>query len=366
MKGVADVVVVGAGPAGACTALALQRKGLSTTLIDRSPQPRWKIGETLAPEATAVLERIGAASVFQGGGHLRSNGVASAWGAAMLHNSEFIFRPEGCGWQLDRPRFERALIDAACRAGASLMTGQNVLAMRRQHHGWEVKTSGGIVSAAHLVDASGSARVVARRLRLRHVAIDRLVSLHFRLSGALNPDRDTHTLVESVPDGWWYTALVPGGARIVSLQTDADLLAKDSWRKDEWMHGQIRSTRNLFDLLGSRGYRLIVVPSLVSARSSRLERFFGEGWIAVGDAAMTVDPLCGRGIFMAMQTAVMAADAIATAGAHAMEAYGVALEHAWNDYLQGRCVYYQAEMRWSDRPFWQRRHRSDFRAAEVR
>lgn len=365
MQRESDVIVVGAGPAGACAALALQRRGLATTLIDRSTRPRWKIGETLAPGAAAALEAIDLASIFDDGRHLPSHGTTSAWGASTLESSEFIFRPDGCGWQLDRARFEASLIDAARRAGAYVMAGQNVLTLRRQHDAWEVKTIESIVRAAYLVDASGRARVAARRLNVRHFAVDRLVSLHLRLSGPSDPDRDAHTLVESTPDGWWYTALTPGDARVASLQTDADLLSKDSWRKADWMREQIEMTTHLFELLTSKGYRLTAVPMLTSARSSRLEHFFGEGWIAAGDAALAFDPLCGRGMLMAIQTGVMAADAIAAKSAQAMDAYGTALDLAWSRYLGARSAYYQDETRWPDRPFWKRRHRSARQVASL-
>ena len=58
---VIDVVVVGAGPAGAATAILLAEHGLSVRLLDRARFPRPKIcGEYLSPEAPRLLDRLGA------------------------------------------------------------------------------------------------------------------------------------------------------------------------------------------------------------------------------------------------------------------------------------------------------------------
>jgi 2-polyprenyl-6-methoxyphenol hydroxylase-like FAD-dependent oxidoreductase len=55
-----DVIVVGAGPAGAATAILLAGEGLSVTVLDRARSPRTKIcGEYLSPEGTRVLDRLG-------------------------------------------------------------------------------------------------------------------------------------------------------------------------------------------------------------------------------------------------------------------------------------------------------------------
>src|SRR2546422_11591463 len=64
----ADVVVVGAGPAGAATAILLAGAGHAVTLLDRARFPRDKIcGEYLSPEASRILDRIGALKAVEAG-----------------------------------------------------------------------------------------------------------------------------------------------------------------------------------------------------------------------------------------------------------------------------------------------------------
>ena len=65
----ADAVVVGAGPAGAATAILLAEEGLSVVLIDRARFPRDKVcGEYLSPEGGRILDRLGALGAIEARG----------------------------------------------------------------------------------------------------------------------------------------------------------------------------------------------------------------------------------------------------------------------------------------------------------
>ncbi|MFM0351107.1 FAD-dependent oxidoreductase [Paraburkholderia sp. RL17-347-BIC-D] len=349
------VIVVGAGPAGAATTLALQRKGIATTLVDRSLISKWRIGETLAPEARHLLDAFGLMEAFLDGHHLACHGISSAWGEEALATTDFIFNPNGCGWQLDRAEFDTAFVHAAQRSGANVLRGQSILAIRRQGDIWEVETNAEKLRACYLVDATGHASVIAKRMGASRTTLDRLVSVYLRADATILSDRDTRTLIEAVPDGWWYTALTPGGKRTVSFQTDIDLLKRANWRSSSWFQTRIRETRHLYELLKVSEYSFATFPSIISARSSRLDKFFGDAWVAVGDAAVSFDPLSGQGMLRAIEAGVMAADALA-AGSGGLESYAVWVASVWKSYVKSWNRYYRVESRWPDQPFWARRH----------
>jgi len=88
-------------------------------------------------------------------------------------------------------------------------------------------TSGSTQSTVHagfLVDASGRARWVAPSQGVRRVSYDRLVGVIGRIATAeRNDDRETRTVVEAAPDGWWYSAPIPTGELVIGYMTDADL-----------------------------------------------------------------------------------------------------------------------------------------------
>src|SRR5688572_11234517 len=104
-----DVAIIGGGPAGTSSAIALARTGRSVAVLERSGYEEARIGETLPPEARVPLVRLGVWDRFLEQGHARSPGTASAWGREELEENDFIFNPFGNGWHLDRRRFDAML-----------------------------------------------------------------------------------------------------------------------------------------------------------------------------------------------------------------------------------------------------------------
>src|SRR5512133_2498180 len=72
----ADVVIVGAGPAGSTAAALLAQRGWDTLLVDRADFPRDKTcGDGLTPRAVAVLDRLGILPALVSDGYQRINGA---------------------------------------------------------------------------------------------------------------------------------------------------------------------------------------------------------------------------------------------------------------------------------------------------
>src|SRR5439155_1505756 len=116
-----DVVVVGAGPAGATTALLLARAGASVLLVDRARFPRDKAcSEYLSPATTEILERLGAdiLAAVEGAAHAKLYGmkVVAACGAVMC--GRFRGGPRPYSFALPRTTFDTILVAAAAREGA--------------------------------------------------------------------------------------------------------------------------------------------------------------------------------------------------------------------------------------------------------
>lgn len=90
--------------------------------------------------------------------------------------------------------------------------------------GWQpvcTTSQGRQQQARFLVDATGGAATFARRQGARFVAADRLTAY---LQLFENPEgNDPRSLVEAFEQGWWYTAGLPRGLRVVACMTDSDL-----------------------------------------------------------------------------------------------------------------------------------------------
>jgi len=353
-----EVLVVGGGPAGAATALALARAGCACALVESQTTPKWKIGETMAPESRQLLQRLGVEPALASAGHLPSPGICSAWGSDEAVENDFIFNPHGGAWQLDRPRFEAMLLASAASAGARVWPGVRYQEVRRSAGGWEVTTAGATFRARWLVDATGRPSVVARQLGASRPFFDKLIAIYVLVPSALNGSADARTWIESCSDGWWYSALTPGGSRLISFQTDADLFQAQPARTNTWFWERVNGTRHLRELLSYSHELRDLVPRLTSAQSSRLEPCSGDGWVAVGDAAQSYDPLSGQGLFHALFTGEAAATALCRARSGetaALADYAALSRSLWDRFISHRRATYALERRWLQSPFWSRR-----------
>ncbi|WP_426955992.1 NAD(P)/FAD-dependent oxidoreductase [Muricoccus radiodurans] len=145
----AEVLVVGAGPAGCAAATALARGGRRVILLEREVTPRESVcGEFLGPDAAAALARLGLDLPALGAVPIRSVRVAAGRrnAAAPLPFS---------AWGLPRRLLDSALQAAAVSSGAVLRHGAAVSADRAEDR-WRVRLrDGAVVTAPALVLATG-------------------------------------------------------------------------------------------------------------------------------------------------------------------------------------------------------------------
>jgi len=357
-----EVAVVGGGPAGLAAALRLAGRGISVAVCERAAAPRPRAGETVPPQIRLVLEELGAWERFQAAGHLPGWGTSSCWGGEGVGYSDFLFRPGGPGWHLDRARFEADLEAEAVARGAIVLRGVGVEPESGPAGGWRLavrRATGevGRLRARLAVDASGRRSAFARRQGSRRLALDALAGVYaFFRRPADCPVETGITLVEAVERGWWYTAALPDQKLVACFFTDADLLRGLDLGEAEAFRAEAARARHTAPRLA--GTEPLAAPRVLPADSALLDQPAGEGWLAVGDAAASFDPLSSRGILTALTSGIGAADAIGAALAGDREALpryaaGVRLDFA--RYVGGWRHFYAIERRWPEAPFWRRR-----------
>jgi flavin-dependent dehydrogenase len=339
-----DVAIAGGGPAAATAGLVLARAGVRTIVIDREDDGCDKPGETLAPAAKPLLQRLGVWDDLARDGHLPCHGNRSVWGSDAVDEMPFVFSPYGHGWHLDRRRFDRRLTERAVAAGAERAAGTSVVAVSRIGDRWRLECRGALkeIEASFVIDATGRSSRVARLLGVRRIVHDPLVALVTFLESD-EGDRDSYTLVEAAENGWWYTAPLPSNRLALMFITDPPL--------DDPSFALPPQT---FARVARHAYRMTALPRVVDAGSARLDRFGGEGWLAIGDAAVSLDPLSSHGIASAMHGGMMAAEAILTGDS---KRYVAAIDRMWSGYQSMRGGFYAAERRWPAAPFWLNRGR---------
>lgn len=357
----ADVVVLGGGPAGCAAALALARQGHAVVVIERSAYDLPRIGETLPPMSRQLLADLGVWDRFERDANLPSFGICSAWGQDDPYENDFIFNPYGHGWHIDRSRFDGMLALAAEEAGAEVHRGARMVSSAQDASGeWDIEI-GSVAGPRHyrtrfVIDASGRAASFARKQGSRRAAFDRLVGVAAFLCPSAPQPPDSRTLVEAVEHGWWYSARLPNSQLVVAYMTDADLYGKRGRDPATYWREQLQQARHTH--ARAKDSSIDTGPFIFGATSCRLDSAAGRNWLAVGDAAMTFDPLSSLGVYKALESGLRVAGIV---GDHwrgdetAMPGYAESVERGFDNFLRVRATYYGREKRWPHSLFWSRR-----------
>jgi flavin-dependent dehydrogenase len=365
-----DVIIIGAGIAGCATALALlqQSPHLSVLLLERrssTPQP-FRIGETLPPQAMTLLQQLNLLTQFRLRNDVVSLGNHSAWGSSQLSENLFLYSCYGHGWHIDRASFDSWMTQQAECAGATILhdttvTGIPVYERQCWHLGvTQNDHAAHNVEAPIVVDASGMTVFFSRSRNVNVVSQDKLIAIfrYYQTDDASAKDKgsDSYTLVESCSYGWWYSAGLPHGRRVIVLMTDSDLARDASLLHDTVWHDALLSTHHTCKRFSHT--EPLTAVQIKPAHSQKLEQFCGRGWYAVGDAASTFDPLSSLGMYKALRHGLLAScairdDLLNKPGAH--EKYQHILNTEFKHYLHTHQQYYRLEQRFTNAPFWQRR-----------
>jgi flavin-dependent dehydrogenase len=333
-------------------------------LVERREDVTPRIGESLVPAARRLLADMGLLESFLTEGHEPWYGNRSLWGSSEIQEFDFLRDPDGYGWHLDRARFEQWLRDAARGRGAELLCPATIDKLEYDDRRWHVllKTATGPlhITSDLIIDAGGRAAPIARKLGARTQIEDRLICAWVYGHDEYNSCRGL-TYVEAVEDGWWYTAPIPAGQRVLAFHTDADLPSARFVRERNGLLQHAGASQELSALLTDVGFVPGEQSGVTAAHSARLEPFVDKNWLAVGDAVISFDPLSSQGLYNALFTGLAgaeAADRYLRGDTLSLSEYSQTLRGIVDAYSRHLAFYYSTETRWTNASFWQRRHPS--------
>ncbi len=291
-----SVIVVGAGPAGAATAIGCAQAGLTVVMLEANAAPRERPGETLHPGAEPLFDQLGVGDLVRASGFLRHAGIRVTW------EGPERFAPYGedangpwLGIQAWRASLDAILRNRAAAMGVEVRAGTRAVApVVSAGRITGVQTANETISARWVVDAAGGGHWLARRHNLEIQAFS--PSLLARYGYVRLPPGDTPSL-RAVPAGWtWRAEVRPGIYQWTQLPFGDPALLPP-------LDGEPLGKSRTADVT----WRFVGVPA-------------GPGYFIIGDAASVLDPASSHGVLRALMTGVFAGHLIARGGSEPLAA----------------------------------------------
>ena len=324
-----DVIVIGGGPAGSTTATLVSEKGHRVLLLERDKEPRFKIGESLVPATYWTFKRLGVLEKLKAS-HFPKKYSVQFYSKSGKSSKPFYFfendpHESSITWQVLRSEFDQMLLDNAGEKGVEVQRGisvHEVLFDEGKAIGVRAKLANGNIenlSSKVVVDSTGQSAFISRRLKINKIEPElRKASIytHFE-SGIRDEGIDegaTLILHTANKDSWfWYIPLpydrvsvgVVGSIdyllqnrRSIDGRLDHQTIFEEELEKCPAVRSRIENAKQLFPVKVTKEF------------SYRANQIAGDGWVLVGDAFGFLDPVYSTGLFLALKSGEMAADAI--------------------------------------------------------
>ena len=318
-----DAIVIGGGPSGSTAAALPAEHGHTVLLLEREFMPRYHIGESLIPYTWFTLNRLGLVEKMRQSANPKKYSVQFVSITGKVSQPFYFFQTikHECAvtWQVVRGEVARLLLDNARAKGADvrqgvtvrdvLMEGSRVVGVRADERDG---ACGVEIRAKVVVDASGRDSMLSRKFgwKDRDADLNKIAVWSYFKGAKRDPGVDEGaTTVAYVPHkGWfWY---IPQHSDIVSVGVvgEPGYLYRDTRDPAEIFAREVDSCAWIRDhVKDSEQVEPVRVTGEYSYHSKQIA---GDGFCLVGDAFAFLDPLFSTGVFLALKSGELAADAI--------------------------------------------------------
>ena len=352
------IAIIGGGPAGLFTAIALKQMKHEVLVLEAGTYTNQRVGEHLGAEARTFMKSLNIPNQIIENNSIGCTEIVGAWGQEELLSRSSIFNAYGEGLILSRPAFDHAIATYCQSLNISVETNCRVRTLKLTDDYWDMDTKNGQFKANFVVDASGRNSKFSKTFGTSKITHDDLIGI----AGVLKPAQkrqltESQLLIESTPSGWWYSVQLPSGEVAATFMTSAGLYSAAGQSPEKFWTNQLSTGKHTSKKFAN------YVPSdktfIQSAKTHILQKLTGKRWLAVGDAAMSYDPLSSAGILKGMRMGISAATKIngwANGNTNALEEYEQNCQKTFAEYLIKKEAYYALERRYNDCPFWYSRN----------
>jgi flavin-dependent dehydrogenase len=320
---VSDVLVIGAGPAGAVAAALLARRGHDVLVLERQRFPRFSIGESLLASTTQLLDETGMLDAVLAGGFQFKNGATFVCGD---EHSEFNFATKTTAgssftFQVRRAEFDQILAREAARSGAQVRHEVEITAMEPgegdRRPTLSARTAGGDVEVHRprfVLDASGFGRTLPRLLDLERPSpfpVRAAIFCHVRdgiAAGAFDRQKIRIGINPVDRDVWSWLIPFADGTSSLGIVAAREQHARYAGSPEERLRAMIAAEPRLDELVGAAP--AVRPVGEITGYAASVKALSGPGFALLGNAAEFLDPVFSSGVTIAIYSAVLAAAAV--------------------------------------------------------
>ena len=295
----AEICVVGAGPAGSTFAVRMAELGHNVCLIERVRFPRSHLGESLSPGALPLLETIGVRAAIEEARFPRVRNVHVKWDGEPQIRED----PREEGLLVDRGAFDSILLERARALGVRVLQPAFIRDQRPGDHGWsiEVDADGELIRlhADFLADARGRSAGAAGR---KNTTSCRTIALYAYWRGRGLP---TEPRIEAGSDAWYWGVPLPDETYNTLAFIDPGHFRGTPSASLQKKFLKLLERSGL--LAGCDHASLVGAIKAADATPYIHEESVTATSIRLGEAALALDPLSSSGVQKAIQTALAGA-----------------------------------------------------------
>jgi flavin-dependent dehydrogenase len=316
-----DVLIIGGGPAGACSALYLAKRGLKVRILEKDRFPRFHVGESLLPSLNPLFDELGLTEPLSKVTRVPKNGaeVAMAWqdSGAQLNFAEGQPWGHASSFNVERAVFDKVLLDhAAAQPNVEIRQDTAVTGIEHlRDNDCRLMTTDGPMDARLVLDCSGQATVLGRLLGSKQVIPGhRKIAFmgHFKGAQRLTGESSGFISVVMADDAWFWFIPIDEERTSIGMVMDKDSI--NQMRRQGVKPGQelawaLPRTPCLAKRLQNATYP--ESNGCVSDFSYHCSPGADAGYLMVGDAEAFLDPVFSSGLYLAVAGARDATQAAA-------------------------------------------------------